>query len=79
MIYQYSCGEHITEKMRKIADRHQPVECECGKPSKLIISRPSGSPDGIYSFAPNMGDPNVFDRRHEMLKQNKRLGDGSGV
>jgi hypothetical protein len=77
VIYEYQCPErHITEKMRKIADRHQPVECKCGKQASLIISRPHCPPDGIYSYAPNIGDANTFDRRHEMLKQNKRLGDG---
>ena len=79
MIYEYSCGEHITEKLRKIAERHDPVTCKCGKPATLIISKTHRQPDGIYSFAPNTGDPNVFERRHEMLKQGKRLSDGSGV
>jgi hypothetical protein len=79
MIYEYLCPDrHVTEKMRKVADRHDPVECSCGKPASLIISKTHRQPDGIYSYAPNSGDPNTFERRHEMLRRKQRLGDGTG-
>lgn len=78
MIYEYRCSSgHITEKLRKVANRHDPVECECGESASLIISKTHRQPDGIYSFAPNVGDPNKFERRWENLKQNKRLSDVS--
>ncbi len=65
--------------MRRMTARHDPLACEkCGKPAELSMSRPAGSPDGIYSYAPNSGDPNTFERRHEMLKRGQRVGDGTG-
>ena len=44
-IYEYCCKacEHITEKERRIEDRHQPVLCEkCQKETELIISQQGG-------------------------------------
>jgi hypothetical protein len=59
--------------------RHDPLRCEkCGKAAELSMSLTHCPIDGVYSYAPNTGDPAVFERRHEMLKARKVLGDGSG-
>lgn len=77
-IYDYSDGTHQTTRFRKMDERHNPLTCpECGEPMHLIISKTHRQPDGIYSFAPNKGDPNVFERRWENLKAGKRLSDGN--
>ena len=77
MIYEYKCpNSHGAEKLRKIANRNDPLSCpECGEPMFLIISRTHRQPDGIYSFAPNVGSPDAFDRRWENMKAGKRIMD----
>ena len=61
-VYEYRCTEcegHTT-RMRRMSDRHARTFCpECGERMELIISRPSGHPDGIYSYDENVGDPNL--------------------
>lgn len=69
-IYEYMCSDgHVSEALRKMADREMATLCdECGQLTTLIVSRPSGSPDGIYSYAPNVGDPVAFEKRRQAIK-----------
>lgn len=79
MIYEYKCPDgHLTTKLRKMGQRAYPLDCDhCGKPATPIISLTHVPPDGVYSYAPNAGDPKTFERRWENLKANKKLSDGS--
>lgn len=67
--YQFRCPEgHVTERMRRMADRHDPEICSCGKDASLIISIPHCVPDGVYSYAPNIGSASAFEQRREHIK-----------
>ena len=42
VIYEYQCGEgHVTELIRRLAQRDDPVECGCGLPAVKIMSLPA--------------------------------------
>ncbi len=74
MIYQYLCPEkHLTELMRKMDNRHDPVECSCGKPASLIISKTRRQPDGIYSYCPNVGSEADFERKRNAIREGRKV------
>ena len=67
--YEYKCPDgHTMERLRKIEGREGPVTCHCGKLAELIIGAPHIPPSGVYSYEPNLGDADKFDRRHEEMK-----------
>ena len=68
-IYEYACPTgHLTEKLRKFGERDQAVTCpECGAPMERIFSAHHAPPDGIYSYCPNIGDPERHARRQEQI------------
>lgn len=70
MIIEYACpAGHVTEKLRKYADRDVDVVCHCGHSAKRIeISQPHCLPDGVYSYAPNIGSERQFERRQQALR-----------
>lgn len=74
-IYQYQCEQgHVTERIRRIDHRNEPVACEsCQQPSALIIARSHVGPDGIYSYAPNIGDPERFERQREAIRSGQKV------
>lgn len=39
----------------------------------LVISRPHVSPDGVYSYAPNLGDPERFERQRAAIKEGQKV------
>lgn len=77
-IYEYSCGRHTHERLRKYEHRDEPATClECGEPSERILSAHHNAPDGVYSYAPNTGSPSEFERRYEDARgRSERLGVG---
>lgn len=74
-LYEYRCPEgHVTELVRKMDDRNQPAECRvCNGPAERIVSINYVSPDGIYSYAPNIGDPERFERQREAIKNGQKV------
>lgn len=64
-IYEYRCGEgHLTERIRKYAERDEPLACErCSTPTQRIFSAHHAEPDGIYSYEPNIGSAADFERK----------------
>lgn len=69
-LYEYECANHHrTERVRKIAERHDPLACACGEAMTLTISRPHVEPDGVYSYAPNIGDPDRFERQRHAIRE----------
>jgi len=66
MIYEYECRHgHRREELRKIADRDARADCQtCLEPMTRVMSVPAKRTDGIYSYAPNIGDPNTHERRN---------------
>ena len=69
-LYQYRCSDgHNSEQFTDMAKRNEPRLCpKCGKPASRIMAAPHVAPSGTYSYDPNTGDPNTFDRRHEEIK-----------
>jgi putative FmdB family regulatory protein len=78
-IYEYRCANgHQTERLRKYAKRDGGIWCgECGTRMKRMLSLPHCVPDGMYSYAPNIGSADAFERRREVIKA--RRDGGSGV
>lgn len=74
-LYDYTCTHgHRTEKLRKYVDRDAPADCaECGRRLKRVPSIPHCVPDGMYSYAPNLGDPDKFERRREAQRNHQRV------
>lgn len=64
-IYEYSCpAGHTHERLRKTEHRDLDVAClECGEQAVRVISAHHAEVDGIYSYAPNIGNPEDFERR----------------
>lgn len=73
--YDYRCVEgHITGGIRKIDNRHDSPPCQtCGEPTLLIISRTHCPPDGIYSYAPNVGSEWDFERKRSAIKAGRKV------
>lgn len=78
-IYEYTCNQgHRCDRLRKYHQRNNGVWCgECGRRMKRVPSLPHCAPDGVYSYAPNIGSPEAFERRQEAIKA--RRDGGAGV
>lgn len=74
-IFEYACGAgHRVDTIRHYDKRDDPKACDCGLPmTRIEVSRPSGSPDGIYSYAPNIGDPDRFERQRQAIKDGTKV------
>lgn len=70
--YEYAHGEHRTTRFRPMSQRHDPVTCDCGEPMALIISGAHVPIDGVYSYAPNIGSADTFERRRAEMKDHGR-------
>ena len=67
-IYPYRCPEgHTREEIRRYEARDEAVVCDCGEPMRRTVAASHIGPDGMYSYAPNLGDPNVHERRNAMI------------
>jgi hypothetical protein len=70
-IYEYQCaGGHHHEVIRAYARRDEPWSClTCGLVmQRLEVSASHVPPDGVYSYAPNTGDPERFELRRHAIK-----------
>ena len=73
-IFEYDCpARHRTERIRKYVARDEPVTCHCGQPARRIVSLPHCVPDGMYSYAPNVGSEAQFARRLDAMKNGEKL------
>jgi putative FmdB family regulatory protein len=69
-IFEYRCpSRHVIEALRKFEHRDEPQTCHCGQPMLRIFSAHHQAPDGIYSYEPNIGSADAFDRK--MAEQGK--------
>jgi hypothetical protein len=76
LIIEYECEQgHLTEKLRKYADRDLPTDCEmCGlATTRIEISAPHIEPDGLYSHCPNLGSARDFERRQDAKDKGQRV------
>ena len=79
-IYDFSCpscGQQVT-RLRKWETRDEPVTCgTCGKPMERLFPIPHCLPDGVYSYAPNIGSAEKFERKQDKIDRNReRKKDG---
>ena len=76
-LYEYACPtcRKVEAKLRGYGARHDVVECaECKQPMPLIISGAHIVPDGVYSYAPNIGSADAFERRQLAIHARKKDG-----
>lgn len=88
-LYEYECEDgHITEAWRSIAERNEPIQCECGKESRKIMSAAGFHMDHEDHYNENNGrgryysqlgdkpnDPKAYCRtREECREKAKRRG-----
>jgi len=74
--YRCPCGKEVT-RLRKWVIRDAPITCECGEPMGRLFPRPHCLPDGVYSYAPNIGSAENFERKQAILDRNhERKKDG---
>jgi putative FmdB family regulatory protein len=73
-LYDYRCpAGHITIRLRNYDERDAPVLCrECGVVTERLFPVPHVGPDGMYSYAPNLGSKDTFDRKWDLMEQRKR-------
>lgn len=75
-LFEWSCAEgHTQELIRSYARRDEPVAClTCGAATlRQEVSRSHVPPDGVYSYAPNIGDPERFDRQRAAIKSGTKV------
>lgn len=77
-LYDYACGCGLqVTRLRKWQNRLDPVTCECGETMEPLFPVPHLMPDGVYSYAPNLGTREAFDRKQakiEKLKEERKDG-----
>lgn len=81
-IFEYRCqNAHTHEVVRSFDRRDQPWPClDCGEPmTRLEVSRSHIPPDGVYSYAPNLGDPERFERQREAIKNGVKVLERGGT
>ncbi len=74
-IYELACDQgHVTETIRRYEHRDDARTCaECQRPMHRIVSRSHCPPDGVYSYAPNIGDPERFERQRAAIREGKKI------
>lgn len=75
-IYEWACDDgHVHEGFAKASNMNDPRACEtCGGETKRLFPKTHSPPSGVYSYAPNIGDPGVFEQRREAIKRMKESG-----
>ena len=74
-LYEYVCQNgHTTTALRAFRERANPLGCdECGGIMDPVISLPAKRTDGIYSYAPNIGNPDKHERwQHDIAKKREK-------
>jgi putative FmdB family regulatory protein len=69
--YEYRCEAcaRRQEELRPMGVRDLPGVClQCGHETRRILSMPHVLPDGVYSYSPNIGDPNTHERRNQIIR-----------
>lgn len=73
-IYEYVCpNSHKVERLRRYEFRDDAVTCHCGASCTRTVSAPHCVPDGMYSYAPNIGSAAAFERRQEAIRSGKKV------
>ncbi len=70
-LYLYVCPYgHRHETLRRYESRLDSSPCPtCGAPADYVISAHHAVPDGVYSYAPNLGSASNYERKHELHRK----------
>lgn len=74
-LYDYRCGEgHIHEDLRAYDFRDKRTRCpRCKRIAKRIPSAHHAETDGIYSYAPNVGSPERYERQRQAIRDGTKV------
>jgi putative FmdB family regulatory protein len=75
-IYEFACAEgHVSDLIRHYDRRNDPVAClTCGAATtRREVSASHVPPDGMYSYAPNLGSAEQFEQRRVAQREGKRV------
>ena len=74
--YDWRCPDgHVHEMVSSYERRDDPRTCPtCDQPTERQFPLSHSPPSGVYSYAPNVGDPHVFEQRREAIKRMKEGG-----
>ena len=77
-IYDYRCPDcdRVDERLRRYDERDYKANCpDCGSRQVRIPSAHHNPPDGVYSYAPNIGSADAFERKQaDADERAERLG-----
>ena len=75
-IFEYRCAEgHLHEDIRAYAYRDKRTRCpRCKRLARRVPSAPHVEPDGVHSYAPNIGSPDRFERQQQAIREAKDEG-----
>ena len=78
-LYDYRCANgHTRERIVRYEMRDEAAWCECGALFTRLMHTPHCVPDGMYSFAPNVGSEAEFARRLDAIRNGQKLINKSG-
>ena len=74
-IYEYRCSnEHLSSKICSHAASYEPHVCpRCGEIAERQFPMSHVEPDGIYSYAPNIGTEQDYERRRTAIREGQRV------
>lgn len=78
--FDWKCPDgHTSEGVTTYERRDDPRDCPvCGKEATRQFPKTHSPPSGVYSYAPNIGDPDVFEQRLDAARKARR-GEGPGA
>ena len=74
-LYDFKCANgHTHEVIRSYELRDTPWGClTCNEPMQRVFSASHVPPDGVYSYSPNVGDPERFERQRHAIKTGQKV------
>ena len=72
-LYEYRCPNgHTVERIRSYVERDDPSPCpSCDTYGERLFPRTHRLPDGMYSYAPNLGDPDAHERKNQTIRDER--------
>lgn len=72
-LYDFICPNgHALERIVRYALADAQT-CHCGAKLQRLMHKPHCSPDGIYSYAPNIGSEERFERKRTAIREGQKL------
>jgi hypothetical protein len=73
-LYEYQCDTgHATERIVSYERRDEPYTCRCGLATHRLFPLVHAMPDGMYSYAPNVGSEEAFSRRLDAMRSGVKV------